>query len=152
MLRGARFTPKGTFGSIYLASDPFTALKETQAFFPGLTIASHPWTLLTVVGSLAKVLDLTDTRIHELLGTSLAELTGEWMYSQRLFLEGKGSLPPTQLLGRTAHATGRFTGLRYHSTKNLGEGIGFVVFPDRLSEGSFLEVHDPHGWIRQRLP
>ena len=33
MLHGARFTPKGSFSSIYLASDPITALMEIVSVF-----------------------------------------------------------------------------------------------------------------------
>jgi RES domain len=150
--RGARFTRKGGFPSVYLASDPITAYKEVHVIFPGLTIPSQPWTLLTVTGSLEGVLDLTDPSVQGRLGTSLAELTGDWRYSQDLYLEGKGPLPPTQVLGQIAYETSKVMAIRYHSVKNLGQGFCLAIFPDRLSGSSCLEVFDPHGLIRQRLP
>lgn len=119
---------------------------------PGVTIPGPPWTLVTVAGSLERVLDLTDPAIQSRLGTSLSELTGDWRYSQDLYLEGKGPLPPTQRLGQVAYESGRVMGIRYHSAKNIGQGSCFAVFPERLGSTSWLEVFDPHGLIRQRLP
>jgi hypothetical protein len=160
--RGARFTPKGAFGSIYLASDPITALKEVEAIFvnplgPPATIQTPPWTVFAVTGFLQDILDLTDPLMQSRLGTSISELTGEWRFPQALHLAGNGALPPTQSLGRVAFETGRILGIRYHSAKNTGAGLGLVVFADRLRPGrpgfpSFLEVYDPSGLIEQRLP
>lgn len=151
---GARFTPKGEFGSIYLASEPVTALKEVVAFFDGIgSIRTRPWVVFAVEGFLESVLDLTDPTVQRRLGTSVAELTGDWRFSQDLYLSGKGSLPPTQLLGKVAYETGRFVAIKFHSAKNVRDGWGYAVFADRLTPGaSFLEVYDPHELIRQRLP
>ena len=50
---GARFTPKGEFGSIYLASEPVTALKEVAALFDDLNpIRTQPWVVFAVEGFL----------------------------------------------------------------------------------------------------
>jgi RES domain-containing protein len=81
-LHGARFSPKGAFGSIYLASDPITALTEVGAVLenpsvPRTTLRTPPWTVFAVEGIVTGVLDLTDARNQERLGTSLSELTGE---------------------------------------------------------------------------
>jgi RES domain-containing protein len=152
---GARFTAKGSFGSIYLASDPVTALKEVAALLTGIeTFRTPPWVVFTVEGFLERVLDLTDPTVQRRLGTSLAELTGDWRYSQDVHERGDGPLPSTQLLGKVAHETGEIVAMRFHSAKNIGEGVGWVVFEDRLVAGkaSFLEVCDPHGLIQQRLP
>jgi hypothetical protein len=63
-------------------------------------------------------------------------------------------MPPTQLLGKAAHESVRAQGIRYHAAKNLGQGLGFAFFPDRMirGEASHLQVFDPHGFIEQRLP
>lgn len=142
-----------------MASDPVTALEEVGAVLdlPGLppsTLRTPPWTVFAVEGFLQKVLDLTDPRIQGRLGTSLSELTGDWRYSQALFLKGEAPLPPTQLLGQIAYETGAIVGMKYHSAKNTGKGIGVVIFSDRLvkSRSSFLEVYDPHELIGQRVP
>lgn len=154
-LSGARFTTLGGFGSIYLASDPVTGLKEVAALLTGIEpFRTPPWVVFTVDGYLERVLDLTDPTVQRRIGTSLAELTGDWRYSQEIFRKGKGPLPPTQLLGRIAHETGGIVAMRYHSAKNVDGGMGLIVFADRLVVGgaSFLEVYDPHKSLQQRLP
>lgn len=158
LLRGARFNPKGSFGGIYLASEPVTALEEVGATFespgaPPMTLRTPPWTVFAVEGSLARVLDLTDFRVQSRLGTTIAELTGDWRFSQTLYLRGEAPLPPTQMLGKAAFESGRIAALRYHSAKKTGYGFNLVVFAERLVRGSsFLEVYDPHDTIRQKLP
>ena len=158
ILRGARFNPKGSFGSVYLASDPITALEEVDATFespgsPPITLRTPPWTVFAVDGLLTNVLDLTDLRMQSRLSTTIAELTGDWRFSQTLHLRGEAPLPPTQRLGRIAFESGRIAALRYHSAKRPGHGFNLVVFADRLAKGaSYLEVYDPNDKIRQRLP
>lgn len=154
---GARFTPKGAFATVYLATDPVTALMEVTGIFLNLhasmvTLRTPPWTLFAVDGVVDGILDLTDPELVESLGTSLDALSGNWRLSQELFLEGDGPLPPTQLLGNVARESGRVAGLRYHSAKNPGKGLGFAVFPDRLGSTSHLEVYDPNRVLEQRLP
>lgn len=158
-LHGGRLTPKGGFGSIYLASDPATALSEVGAVFenpgsPSMTLRTPPWTVFAVQGAVEKVLDVTDDLVLFQLRTSLAELTGDWRFSQALYLRGTGPMPPTQLLGECAFRSGRITGIQYRSAKRTGEGISLVVFADRILAGGvgYLEVYDPHGLIGQRLP
>lgn len=156
---GARFTPKGSFGTVYLASDPITALKEVVAIFvtpfmPLGTLRTPPWAVFAVDGFVESVLDLTDQSVLDALGTTVSELTGDWRFSQALFETGAGAFPPTQLLGKLAYDSGPYQGLRYRSAKDPAAGVGLAVFPDRLVEGgaSFVEVHDPNGLIAQRLP
>lgn len=156
---GGRFTPKGTFGTIYLASDPVTALMEVVAIFVNPyasigTLRTPPWAVFAVEGFVESILDLTDSAVVDRLGTSVAEVTGDWRFTQALFVKGEGPQPPTQLLGQAAYESGEILGVRYHSAKNTGSGVGLAIFADRLlsAEASFLEVHDPHRLIRQRLP
>jgi RES domain-containing protein len=151
---GARFTPRGGARTLYLASDAHTALLEVQAVVqiapgPAFTLRTQPWTLISVDGVLTDVLDLTEPAIQVALGTTLAELTGEWQISQL-----RGQVAPTQRLGQAAYETGAFIGLRYTSAKNPREGTGLAVFADRLTPDrpSYLEVVDPHGRLYQRLP
>jgi len=113
------------------------------------TLRTHPWTLVAVDGVLLEILDLTNAGIQASLGTTVAELTGDWAY-----IQSTGGTPPTQLLGQEAFATGSILGLQYHSAKNLGKGIGVVVFSDRLTmmPPSSLEVVDPFLNLNQKLP
>lgn len=155
-LEGARFTPKGGFASVYLASDPVTALTETKIVFlpphlSNITVRFPPYMIFTVEGVIPDVLDLTSGEIQKVLGTTLQELTGSWAIQQEKFLKGIGSLPPTQILGRAAHSSGVIFGLKYESAKNAGSGHCFVIFPECLSSG-FLEIYDPGGILRDRYP
>jgi hypothetical protein len=136
-----------------------TALEEVGTILSShgdIVIAARypPWAVFAVEGFLSEALDLTDPFVQTQLGTSVAELTGDWRYSQTLFLAGKGLLPPTQLLGKLAFESGRFVAIRYPSAKRTGRGLGVAVLADRLkaTPPSYLEVYDPHRRIRQRIP
>ncbi len=158
-LTGARFTPKGSFGTIYLATHPVTALIEVESVFvnphaPLATLRTPPWAVFGVDGVLDGVLDLTEPDVVTALGTTVDELTGSWRLSQELHLEGLGPLPPTHLLAKVARERDEIAGIRYHSAKNPFGGLGYAIFADRLVPGraSYLEVYDPHKLIEQRLP
>jgi hypothetical protein len=56
-------------------------------------IRTQPWVVFAVEGFLESVLDLTDPSVKKGLGASLAELTGDWRFSQELYLNPKG-VPP----------------------------------------------------------
>lgn len=145
---GARFTPIGSFDSIYLAHDPITAFIEVSALIllPGgpVPVRSAPWVVISVDGILNNLLDLTDATTLAALGTTAQEMTGTWAATPH---------PSTQLLGRLAYDTGRIAGIKYASAKHPG-GLNVVVFPDRIAiaAGNYLEVYDPHGHLAQRLP
>jgi len=149
---GARFTPRGGFQSVYLATDPITALAEVAGVFvhpqvPAVTLQPQPWVIMTVRGILRSVLDLTDADIMAKLGSNRQELTGPWR------LAGAGTAhAPTQILGRVCFESGRFDAIRYFSSKNSPTGVCVAVFPDRLTGGAFIEVFDPNGDLVQRIP
>lgn len=150
---GARFTPRNSFDSIYLASDPTTAFAESNRVFlvpggPMFPLRAAPTVMLTVDGIIGDVLDLTDITIQAVLETSAAELTGDWRYSQ-----STGATPPTQRLAAIAHESQTLHGLLYLSAKNPEQGKNLVVFTDRFGCGQacFLEVYDPTGRLYQRF-
>jgi RES domain-containing protein len=152
---GARFTPKGSFDSLYLASDPFTALHEVDAVFhPLFRGGTPPLTLLTIEGIVENVLDLTEASNVRQLDTFYEELTGHWRQAQYDHLVGEGPLPSTQRLGKMAYEMGTISGLLYRSAKNPEKAVNLVVFPDRLRPGrsTYLEVYDPTGILRKRIP
>jgi RES domain-containing protein len=148
---GGRFTPRGSFETIYLAEDATTAFIEVGAIIKRgqslVTLRTHPWVLITVEGNLPSVLDLTDASVVSQLGSHYQELTGVWRYRQEQTGEA-----PTQLLGRICYASGLFDGIRFPSSKNSPEGVCVAVFLDRLKPPAFLEVYDPSGNLAQRLP
>jgi hypothetical protein len=98
---------------------------------------------------LTDILDLTAPAIQTALGTTLAELTGDWQVSQAI-----EDVAPSQRLGKAAYESGVIVGLRYASAKNPRQGTGIAVFADRLTPDlpGYLEVVDPHGRLYQRLP
>ena len=144
---GGRFTPRESFDSIYLAGNAVTAFAEVQAL---LLLASGrlqplaaPWVVMTVTGIVSAGLDLSDVPTREHLDTNEQEISGFWK---------TGGLTPTQRLGLAAFDGGRIVGIKYPSAKDR-DGDNLVVFPDRLTltPTDYLEVHDPHGHLAQRL-
>ena len=146
-VEGARFTPRESFDSIYLAWDAVTAFAEVQALIlldtGRMQAVTPPWVVMTVTGVVSGVLDLTNPRILEQLGTNEQELSGSWE---------AGSEPPTQRLGRAAFASGRIVGIKYPSARDRS-GDNLVVFPARLplTPTDYLEVFDPNGHLAQRI-
>jgi RES domain-containing protein len=156
--RGARFTPKGGFDSIYLASDPITALMEVSLVLqnpnaPVFTMATPPWVIFAVEGVITEVIDVCSSAIQSLLNTNLQELTGDWAYYQSAYLINQAPLPPTQILGQAAYDCRVVTGLKYPSAKQP-QSACLVIFPDRLigAGQSYLEVYDPNQILKGRLP
>jgi RES domain-containing protein len=147
-INGARFTPQCGFDSIYLASDPMTALAEVQAiiFLPNgpAPVQTTPWTVLSVDGVVSRGLDLTDSATLAILGTNEQEISGAWWLARH---------PPTQVLGQAAFDSMKIRGIKYRSAKNTGGGVNVVVFPERISDAKtdYLEVYDPHGNLKQRI-
>jgi RES domain-containing protein len=150
-LFGGRFTPKGSFETVYLAEDPVTAMAEVSGVLysslaPMPRTARPPWVLITVEGILLRVLDLVDPEVQAAVGTNSQELTGAWRH-----IQATGRLAPTQILGRVCYRSGRFEAIRYPSSKNVA-GVFLAVLIDRLRSPAMIRVLDPHGRLAQRLP
>lgn len=154
-VHGARYTPIGGPPSLYLASDPVTALAEVRAVLPPDMRANGPHDPLMVIAvrvSLPHVLDLCDPDIQRALDTSCAELMGPWLRAQVRHQKGRGPLPLTQALGFAAAGTGSVLGLRYPSAPAAG-AQNVVVFTDHLAAlGGTVETVDSSGKLLQRLP
>jgi RES domain-containing protein len=147
---GGRFTPKGSFDTLYLCSDPVTAMLEVGAIFnlpKGGVGASkrNPLTLSVVDGLLNAVLDLTDDGILDALGTNRQEITGHWRLTMT---------PPTHVLATAVKASGRILAIRSFSARNEGAGTIVAVFTDHLLlfPPSVVQVIDTSGTLAQRLP
>jgi RES domain-containing protein len=152
--RGARFTPQHGFDSLYLATDPITALTEVVAVFqpsrgPLVALKTNPWVVVTVEGVLHDIVDLTNPDVQRELGTSVQELTGDWSYAQSTV-----GIAETQRLGEAGYASQDILGFKFPSAKNTGKGDAIVIFAGRLVAGqpSFVEIFDPHHNLSQRLP
>ncbi len=144
---GARFTPKGSFDSLYLAGDQVTALAEVNGLvlLPAgpLSVPTPPCTLFAVNGVVSRVLDLTDAATLAALGTNEQEMTGAW---------AQVANAPTQVLAQAAYDSGLVAGIQYGSAKHHGKK-NVVVIPERLKAPApdYLEVHDPDGNLAQRI-
>jgi hypothetical protein len=92
--------------------------------------------------------------VQSALGTTLQELTGDWLTEQEDYLAGKAPMPPTQVLGQVAFDAGTIVGLKYRSSKSVPDGIGIVVYTDRLVDGrhELTVFNSVTGALQQRLP
>jgi RES domain-containing protein len=151
-LHGARFTPRGGMAALYAAEDRETALAELDQVAtivrreaPTLARRIPPVVVLSADAHLRTVLDLTDPTVQEALGTDLAELRLPWRRAQR-----RGAAP-TQQLGAAVFASGRFEAIRYPSARLEG-GRCLAIFTERLVPPAFVEIYDPHGNLRERIP
>lgn len=146
--RGGRYNPAGGFLTTYLAESTETALSEGVRPFLTSGVASalaRPMVMLSVEGHLERVLDLLDPSVRARVGTDEAELVAPYLLDA---LKGETA---TQRLGRIAYETARFEGLRGPSLQRAG-GHTIAVFPERVESPSKLEVFDPDGLLRDRLP
>lgn len=147
-LHGGRFTPKGSFDTLYLASDLVTAGLEIGAVFGpvgAVSATKDPFTVVTVNGSLTAVLDLTDEAVRETLQTTLPELTGPWRIARDR---------PTHRLARAAFEGERVGAIAAPSAKHAAAGVVTAIFVERLAEfpPSYVEAIDSSGHFAQRLP
>jgi hypothetical protein len=137
---------------VYLASDDRTALLEVKAILaiphgPPLPAGAEPYTMCQVRVLLGRVLDLRDAAVQAALGTNTGEMIANWRVAAAM-----GQWPPTQVLGRGAHASVRIAAILSHSAMNAEGGTILAAFPDRLVDGDFIEVIDASGTLAQRLP
>lgn len=102
---GARYTPKGSFDTLYLASDLETLGQEIGAVLGGshrVSPSKDPFTVVHVRGHLTHVLDLREPAVRDVLGTTREELGSPWRLDPS---------PPTHRLGAAVHESRRFCAL-----------------------------------------
>ena len=153
-LRGGRFNPAGEFEVLYVALSVDTAFAERDGLLltaAGIKAARAVRTgvLLKLGCQLTSVLDLTDQRVRERLAVSLADVLGPWLPWIAASARAT-AVAPSQAIGRNVHASRRFEGILYPSTKDPA-GRCLAIFPDRLRRPSSVTVQDPDGVIRGTL-
>ena len=82
---GGRFTPRGTFETLYVATTAATARIEAESRITASGVVdapSKPYVHFVVRGRLQKVLDLTDAGVLATLKTTEDEMTGPWILGQ----------------------------------------------------------------------
>ena len=156
-LSGGRYTPRRGPAGLYLSFDPATTPAELRAvvFNSNATLVTHgvdPIITVSVQTRVARVLDLTVESNLAALALQPADLVCDWEFEQEQYLDGRGSMPKTQMLALAAHGTGLFAGLKFPSART-SFGRNLVVFPDRLNAAvDWLQVLDSTGRWAQRLP
>lgn len=154
-LRGARYTPVGSFETIYFAEEPLTAFREFHHINLQLMhdmddpFAARLAVVATLIPQVTlepiQTLDLTRREVRAALATDLSELTGPW----RVW-SGPG-LPPTQLLGQEAHSSGLFQAIRFPSARNPN-GNCVAIFPHKLAPTGSIDLDDSrNGGPKQRI-
>lgn len=124
-----RYTTPELSQAYYLADGPDQAMLEAtrQQLDAFATNPVPGFVIFPVEVRLRRVLDLTDENLYAPLGTTLAELTGDWRAERRR------RLPVTsQLLGAAAFHAG-FEGILYPSAPNP-QRRNLVVFTEKLSD------------------
>lgn len=81
-----------------------------------------------------------------MLATSAEELGADWRT-----LNARGIEAPSQRLGHAAYMSHRVDAITYRSIV-WPAGVCLAVFPERLASRSCLEVVDPDGILRERIP
>ena len=153
---GARFTPIGGPSMLYFAEDAETAYEEANQVGSlvrsVLGVAAAPPTVLVAASvKLSAVLDLTDSSVQAALSISLAELAAPWRLASARSASARTKKPMTQRLGQAIFDSGRFQALRYESSRLPGHRC-VAIFTGRVAAPDFVEVHDPHHNISQRIP
>jgi RES domain-containing protein len=152
--RGARFTPVGGMRAIYLAADPETAIAEVNQVYAKLRRQDPP--VMAVIPAcmiysahavLDTILDVSDPDIQAAMETSEAELCDP---TWRAF-QSQGGIPLTQQFGQAVFDYGSIQAIRYSSALMPGHQC-YVVFTERLTSTSFVEIDDPDGYLQGRLP
>lgn len=136
-LASGRFHRKGDFPCVYLGESIATVMQEAieSPEFP-------PKVLVSISIRVHNLLDLTDERVLDKLDTTIQEMTGRWEESYNL-----GKVPSTQILGKAAYDSGRFEGIIYYSCKTNYPARNFVLFIDKLVDGSYIKLYDPNQLI-----
>ena len=147
---GGRYNPPQLFKALYLADNSVTALLEVEALFKTGTqlksVPKPPLLVLSIYYQLNAIVDITNFDNQLALGTNLQEITGNWR-----LMNAQNQLAPTHILGEAAYNLQGIEALKVPSARDSNT-YNLVVFPDRLSSGSFLRVYDDSGTINAQLP
>jgi RES domain-containing protein len=134
-LYGARWTPKGSFPTVYLCESPEAALQEFLARGRRMKIPDHkalPMVMAGVTMKVDRILDASVPEIQEVIQHFLAEEKEHW----RAIQDRREAV--SQAIGRAAHEI-CFSGLIVPS-QALGGDQNLVIFPKKLRPGDVLST------------
>jgi RES domain-containing protein len=140
---GGRYTPIGGPDTLYLASSERAANAEWEAGLSALFPNVHlpPKVVFSANIVLDRVLDLSADPVRQALETNVAELSRPWKARKRT---------ATQELGFAVFNSGRFSALRYRSTK-AAPSYCMAIFPDRLESAENVSVLDPKNLFKRGI-
>jgi RES domain-containing protein len=102
-------------------------------------VPQSPIVLISVDVELQAVADLTNSEVLAQIGVPTRILRANWNAILR-----RNQMPTTQTIGAAALAAG-LEGLIVPSDPHAG-AANLVIFPDNLRAGSYVAVHDAHGF------
>lgn len=140
---GGRYNFRNAFGVLYLAPDPYTAMKEVSK---DVDFRFPPKALITIDVDIQSVFSLKDDDILNALQIERHILLSPWRKAQDI----EGREADTQFLGRMIYEVRKFEGIHYPSVVDNSK-YNLAVFPDRLKEGSAINIYDPQKILRQSI-
>jgi hypothetical protein len=154
-------SPHNAFSILYFAETPHLALFEAQAMLgsplPGRVALPNPagsWAIITVQVQLRHVADLTRPSQRRKVGTSVQELTGDWIGYRLRKPTPPATHPytdvPTQLLGAGLAATAKLEAFLTYSARD-SRHQNLVIFPQNLAKGSLVTFANPISKKTDRL-
>jgi RES domain-containing protein len=148
--RGGRYNPPDQFEALYIADAPSNALLEIGAMIrtaKGLSgVGCNPLLILSLDYQLNRVLSLFEDAHQSAIGTNLQELTRSWRD-----VNADGQMAATQKVGWAAYKMNGIEALKVPSAKIDG-AYNLVIFPNKLTGNSFVQVYDKDGLITARVP
>ena len=151
---------RGAFPTLYLAEDQMVALFEVGAvlgspYATWLPVPGRNLTILSISVALHSIVDLTHATSQTTLGTTVQELTGDWLgYHLRTAVTSvnhpAGVPAPTQELGAALYSIHGLEGFLSVSAKVPTHKV-LVVFPDKLALGSELVCRDDKGKLMFKI-
>lgn len=141
------------FPLLYFAETPQLALYEVQAMVgspaPGRIAVANPatsWIIITVQVQLTHVADLTSGSQRRLIGTTVQELTGDWIGYRLRNPKSPATFPytdvPTQRLGAALVATPRLEAFVTWSARD-SRHKNLVIFPAKIGKRSNVTFVNP---------
>lgn len=139
ILFGGRWNPPSGFSALYLADNSASILLIRS-------VPNPLFVLLSISYKLNSVIDITNLDIQQALGIKPQKLTENWR-----LMNAQGQIAYTQKLGEAAYGLQNLETIKVPSARE-STAYNLVVFPDKLLEGSYLQVDDESHTINARLP
>ena len=150
---GGRYNAPSTFPVLYCADSQMTAMLEVEALFATADgqlqgVPRNPDLVLSLRCKLARVLDLSDARLCDDLGTTRDELIS--FTPSRFIMNARGDEAPTQTLGAACSSSGRISALKVPSAAHE-HGYCLNILTDSLLVGEQVSILDDSARIKDQI-